>query len=193
MVQKWNIPEIGVEENDKEEVTSIFCKICREFYANNNADLIKLNGAVKQVVLNWISGSKTIKKNKVLDHLKANYHQSAVWILKEHAAEKSQSPQITEGKKLASTIKAASCSEKNILTHFQQLNLRQREQLKKKFSWLILLLKIILPLWNMKSLLTSKKSFTKSIWVLVFLMIRVVMKLSFSYQIQQLEKMLWNL
>ena len=78
MVQKWNNPEIGVEENDKEEVTSIFCKICREFYANNNADLIKLNGAVKQVVLNWISGSKTIKKNKVLDHLKANYHQSAV-------------------------------------------------------------------------------------------------------------------
>ena len=146
MVQKWNIPEIGVEENDKEEVTSIFCKICREFYANNNADLIKLNGAVKQVVLNWISGSKTIKKNKVLDHLKANYHQSAVRILKEHAAEKSESPQITEGKKLALTITAASSPEKKILTHFQQLNLRQREQLKKKFSWLILLLKIILPL-----------------------------------------------
>ena len=38
-VQKWNIPEIGVEEDDREEVTSIFCKICREFYANNNGDV----------------------------------------------------------------------------------------------------------------------------------------------------------
>ena len=94
-VQKWNIPEIGVEENDRQEVKSIFCKICREFYANNNADLNKLNDAVKKVVLNWISGSKTIKKNNVLDHLKANYHQSAVQILKERAAEKSESPQIT--------------------------------------------------------------------------------------------------
>ena len=63
-VQKWNIHEIGVEENDREEVTSIFCKIRREFSANNNANLNKLNSAVKQVVLSWISGSKTIKKNK---------------------------------------------------------------------------------------------------------------------------------
>ena len=53
-VQKWNIHEIGVEENDREEVTSIFCKICREFSANNNANLNKLNSAVKQVVLSWI-------------------------------------------------------------------------------------------------------------------------------------------
>ena len=51
-VQKWNIPELGVEENDREEVTYTFCKFCREFYANNNADLNKLNGTVKQVVLN---------------------------------------------------------------------------------------------------------------------------------------------
>ena len=125
-VRKWNIPEIGEEENDREEVTSIFCKICREFYANSNADLNKLNGAVKQVVLNWISGSKTIKKNDVLYHLKANYHQSVVRILKEREAEKSESPKITEVEQLASTIAAPSSSEMTILTHFQQPNLRQR-------------------------------------------------------------------
>ena len=82
MVQKWSISETGVEENCWEEVTSIFCKICQEFYANNNTDLNKLNGAVKQVVLNWISGSKTIKKNNVLDHLIANHYQLVVQILK---------------------------------------------------------------------------------------------------------------
>ena len=82
MVQKWSISETGVEENCWEEVTSIFCKIRQEFYANNNTDLNKLNGAVKQVVLNWISGSKTIKKNNVLDHLIANHHQLVVQILK---------------------------------------------------------------------------------------------------------------
>ena len=96
-VQKWNIPEIGVEENDGEEARSIFCKICREFYANNNADLNKRNGCVKS----WISGSKTIKKNNISDHLKANHHQSVVQILKERAAEKSESSQITEAQKLA--------------------------------------------------------------------------------------------
>ena len=30
-VQKWNIPEIGVEENDREEVTSIFVKSVESF------------------------------------------------------------------------------------------------------------------------------------------------------------------
>ena len=40
----------------------------------------------------------------------------------------------------------------------------------------------------MKSSLTSKKSFTKLIWVLVFLMIRAVVKLSFSYQIQTIRE-----
>ena len=101
---------------------------------NNNDDLNKLNGAVKQVVLNWISGSKTIKKNNVLDHLKANYHQLAVQILKECAAEKSESLQITKEEKLASTITAPCSSETSILTHFQQLNLRQRQQLLKNIQ-----------------------------------------------------------
>ena len=101
---------------------------------NSNADLNNLNGAVKQVVLKWISGSKTIKKNNLLDHLKANYHQSAVRILKERAAEKSESPQITEAEKLASTITAPSSSETSVLTHFQQRNQRQRKQLLEKFQ-----------------------------------------------------------
>ena len=38
-VRKWNIPEIGVEEYVLEEVTSVSCKIFREFYVNNNANL----------------------------------------------------------------------------------------------------------------------------------------------------------
>ena len=85
-------------------------------------------------MLNWISGSKTIKKNNVLDHLKANYHQLVVQILKECTAEKFESPQITEGEKLSLTITALSSSETSILTHFQQLSLRQREQLLEKFQ-----------------------------------------------------------
>ena len=97
-------------------------------------------------MLNWISGSKTITENNILDHLKANYHQSVVRILKERAAEKSESPQITEAEKLPSTITALSSLETSILAHFQQLNLKQKEQLLKNFSWLILWFKIILPL-----------------------------------------------
>ena len=85
-------------------------------------------------MLNWISGSKTIKKNNISDHLKANHHQSVVQILKERAAEKSESSQITEAQKLASTIAVPSSSETSILTHFQQLNLWQTEQLLKKFQ-----------------------------------------------------------
>ena len=190
MVQKWNIPEIGLEENDQEEVTSIFCKICREFYANNNADLIKLNGAVKQVVLNWISGSKTIKKSNVLDHLKA-HHQLVIQILKERAAEKSESPQITEVEKLASSITAPSNSETSILNHFQQLNLRQREQLLKKFQLAYFIVQNNLAFTKYEKFPHLKKEFHKvSSHVLVFLMIRAVVELLFSYQIQQSEKML---
>ena len=85
-------------------------------------------------MLNWISESTTIKKNNILDHGKANYHQSAVQILKKCAAEKSESPQITEAEKLALTITALSSFEMNILTNFQQLNLRQGEQLLKIFQ-----------------------------------------------------------
>ena len=103
-VQKWKIREIGVEQNDQEEVTSIFYKICRDFYTNNTVDLNKLNCAVKEVMLNWISGSKTLKKNNVLDHLKANYHQSAIRILKERAAENYESPQLTEAEKLETSL-----------------------------------------------------------------------------------------
>ena len=189
-VQEWNILEIGVEENDKEEVTSIFRKICREFYASNNADLNKLNGAVKQVVLNWISGSKTIKKSNVLDHLKA-HHQLVIQILKERAAEKSESPQITEVEKLASSITAPSNSETSILNHFQQLNLRQREQLLKKFQLAYFIVQNNLAFTKYEKFPHLKKEFHKvSSHVLVFLMIRAVVELLFSYQIQQSEKML---
>ena len=189
-VQEWNILEIGVEENDKEEVTSIFRKICREFYASNNADLNKLNGAVKQVVLNWISGSKTIKKSNVLDHPKA-HHQSVIQILKERAAEKSESPQITEVEKLASSITAPSNSETSILNHFQQLNLRQREQLLKKFQLAYFIVQNNLAFTKYEKFPHLKKEFHKvSSHVLVFLMIRAVLELLFSYQIQQSEKML---
>ena len=146
---------------------------------NNNVNLNKLNGSVKQVVLNWISGSKTNKKINVLDHLKANYHRSAVRILKECAAEKSESLQITEAEKLASTITAQLSSETSILTHFQQLNLRQRELLLKKFQLAYLIVQNNLAFMKYEKFTHFKKEFHKVDLGVGFLMIRAVMKYHF--------------
>ena len=46
--------------------------------------------------------------------------------MKEPAAEKFESPQITEAEKLASAIAGLSSSEMSVLTLFQQLIIRQR-------------------------------------------------------------------
>ena len=41
-----------------------------------------------KTVLNWVGGSKVVKKNNAQDHLKAKYHITAVQILRERACEK---------------------------------------------------------------------------------------------------------
>ena len=86
-----------------------------------------------KTVLNWVGGSKVVKKNNAQDHIKANYHITAVQILRERACEKwGEDPQETEAEKLAATL--ATNWEESILFHVQQLNQKQREQLLKKFQ-----------------------------------------------------------
>ena len=136
----WNMPEIGIitADNDEEEVKKIFCKICKEFYVDSEegkAMLEKFTGNVKKVVQNWVSGSEIMKKNNATDHVnKANYHATAVRILCQRANEKVEIPLLTEAEKLASQDKTI--SSQGILTHVQQLNITDQDQLLKKFQLL---------------------------------------------------------
>ena len=134
-VDGWNLPAIGVTMKNEDDVENIFCKICKEYYTeveDGKTKLDKLVGNVKRVVLNWVGGSTVIKKNNAKDHLKANYHLTAVRILRERAAEKAEAPQQTEAERLAAATSVP--SEESILVHVRQLNQNQREQLLKKFQ-----------------------------------------------------------
>ena len=136
-VEGWNIPEIGLNLKDNEDdVESIFCKICKEYYLDDEngwLSLANLVGNVRKTILNWVGDSKVVKKNNAQDHLKGNYHITAVGILRERACEKGgEDPQQTEAEKLAATL--ATNREVNILFHVRQLNQKQREQLLKKFQ-----------------------------------------------------------
>ena len=137
-VDAWNIKEIGLNlvENRDDEVETIYCKICKEYYLddeNGRSSLDSLAGNVRKTVLNWIGGSKVVKKNNVTDHLKANYHITAMRILRERACLKGDEPSQTEAEKVAVCI-GEQMEEESILTHLRQLNQTQKEQLKKKFQ-----------------------------------------------------------
>ena len=53
-VLHWDIPEIDIITTDNdEEVTKLFCKICKEFYVGSEegrATLDKFTGNIKKVV-----------------------------------------------------------------------------------------------------------------------------------------------
>ena len=61
-VEGWNIPEIGLNfKNNEDGVESIFCKICKEYYLddeNRRSSLANLVGNVRKTVLSWVGGSK---------------------------------------------------------------------------------------------------------------------------------------
>ena len=84
--KKWNLKEFSFicgDPNDRNEVTKIFCIVCREFYRENPHELDKLQGHIKGMVKNWIDGSTTVKKNNPVDHLKSKINSRAVLRLKE--------------------------------------------------------------------------------------------------------------
>lgn len=135
-VDRWNIPELEAVTNANADVLTIHCKICKEYYSENEngrAVLQKLNGAARSLVSKWIEGSTIIKKNNAQDHTtKANYHLTAARALKDRAEQKSQSQQITDAEKIAAASKVT--QQKSILKHVKELNLHQRDQLLKKFQ-----------------------------------------------------------
>ena len=77
-----------------------------------------------------VSGSVIVKKNVN----KANYHATAVRILRERVNEKAKIPQLTEAEKLASQDKTI--NSESILTRVRQLKITHRDQLLKKFQLL---------------------------------------------------------
>ena len=135
-VDRWNIPEINTSVNDNGDVVTIHCKICKEFYSDDEEGrslLQSLNGAVKKLVNRWIEGSDIIKKNNAQDHVnRAKYHMDAVRKLKERAEEKSESLQLTEAETIAAA--AQRDNQQSILTKVRELQNNQRDQLLKKFQ-----------------------------------------------------------
>ena len=92
MVQKktatsWNLQEFDFTYRSDGETDKIFCKICKEFYANHKEEALKLlKGSVKLSVENWINVSTVVTKNNAVDHIKSNFHRVSVLRLKDHAS-----------------------------------------------------------------------------------------------------------
>ena len=67
-VEKWELPEINVDVNDDGDVISKSCKICKEYYVDDDEgreELKKFTGKVKELVVKWINGSHINKKNNI--------------------------------------------------------------------------------------------------------------------------------
>ena len=123
--KKWNLKEFSFicgDPNDRNEVTKIFCIVCREFYRENLHESDKLQGHIKGKVKNWIYGSTTVKKNNAVDHLKSKIHSRAVLRRKEKQA-------TSAGKEIAQETGL----EKAIVEYAREMSKSQKSELVKKF------------------------------------------------------------
>ena len=134
-VKKWELPEINVDVNDDGNVISVSCKICKEYYGDDDEgreELKKFTGKVKELVVKWINRSHTIKKNNAQEYIqKAKYHADATRRLKERADAKKL--ELTEEEQIAQTS-TSSGHQRSILTQVRLLQHTQREQYIRKFQ-----------------------------------------------------------
>ena len=78
VVLGWNFNCLGYETNEENEVTQIYCKICREY---SNLRDVKMNkkGIAKLCAENFVKGTDVVKKNNFSDHVKKSVtHAAAV-------------------------------------------------------------------------------------------------------------------
>lgn len=78
VVLNWNFDCLGFNVNSDNEVTEIFCKICREYSELQDVKNTK-KGVAKTCSETFVKGSSVIKKNNFSDHIKrSNTHAAAV-------------------------------------------------------------------------------------------------------------------
>ena len=124
----WGFKEFSFEVDERDEVKSISCVVCKEFYTKEPQELEKLKGAVKESTKSWIQGSKTIKKCNAETHLKSNVHAFAQQRLK---FAKTNATNPTPAEKIA---KEKPSSQSSIVEHVRKANAKQIKELTKKFQ-----------------------------------------------------------
>ena len=75
-VKGWGFKCLRRESEGSDQVKSVYCNICCEFYNNRNST--QSQGAVKKVVGKYISGTIVIKKANFEDHMKKSETQHSI-------------------------------------------------------------------------------------------------------------------
>lgn len=145
-VKKWNFDCLGFETNQDDEVTMIFCKVCREFSKLPNVRNDK-KGFAKIGSETFIKGTPVVKKNNFKDHvLKSQTHASAVLRISEKEKMKqtpapSSSSSTTDldtpnpnAASQSSSTPTGAPKQTTLLPFIQRLNNQQHQQLVKKMQ-----------------------------------------------------------
>ncbi|XP_002130702.2 uncharacterized protein LOC100179588 [Ciona intestinalis] len=122
VIERWNLPEIGYEQNEKGNVTKIYCKLCKQVYADQYE--ITVHGAVVNQMRKWVDGTGVIKKFNAIKHLESSgQHRTAVLQLGEAANTQDGSPGPSKN--------TVPINRRQIK---EMLNEEQKQQLIKKFQ-----------------------------------------------------------
>ena len=87
-LKKGELHKISLNVNEDGDVLIIRCKICKEYYVDNEGreELKKFTGKVKELVVEWTNRSHIIKINNSQEHIqKTTYHADAIRRMKERA------------------------------------------------------------------------------------------------------------
>lgn len=130
IVENWKFSCLGFETNAKDEVTLIFCKVCREFSKIEDIKCRK-KGVAKVSTETFVKGTSVIKKNNFHDHiLKSQTHATAVLRVSEKGKENNES----SSSNVASTVASGAPKQTTLMPYIQRINSQQRKQLISKMQ-----------------------------------------------------------
>ena len=90
VVSKWNFDCLGYNTNSENEVTEIFCKVCREYSELQDVKNSK-KGVAKVCSETFVKGTSVVKKNNFSDHINRSHtHAAAVARISEKRKENEQ-------------------------------------------------------------------------------------------------------
>ena len=126
----WGFSCVGMECSVDGSVSLIYCKTCRQFYAEQNCQP-RGYGRVEGQVNKFVSGTTVIKKAHFHDHItKSNTHKVAALRLAERENSKTRSG----GPSTSSSSQSAVARQTTLKLLIRRMNALQRDQLTRKFQ-----------------------------------------------------------
>lgn len=135
VVVNWKFDCLGYETNAGNEVTLIFCKVCREFSKLENVTSRK-KGCAKIASEKFVKGTSVIKKCNFHDHIiRSKTHAAAVLRLSDRDEDKNEDNEVSASSSSSSLTTPSGAPRQTTLMPFvQRLNALQRNQLVKKMQ-----------------------------------------------------------